>query len=324
MTLFGSMDREATGYRVFEFMEGYVANTDFEWYRFLHDRTFDEVNFWFPSGTQLLRRIKPGAPFFFKLKKPYYAVAGYGYFARSSVAPAWLAWESFGEKNGAPSLAAFLDRIEKYQPRLLNVRSGDQVVGCLMISEPVFFDQGDWVKQPEDWARQNVRGEYYDLSVGEGLRIYLECRARSGQVAEAPPTDMPGRYGDPILVKPRLGQGTFRMAVMDAYSRACAVTGEHSLPALEAIHIRPYSDQGTHDVSNGLLLRRDIHSLFDRGYVTVTPDHHFEVSARLREEFENGRSYYPLNGQLIQVPADDSERPNRTQLIWHNENVFRE
>lgn len=52
--------------------------------------------------------------------------------------------------------------------------------------------------------------------------------------------DIP-RYGGPQRVAPRLGQGTFRVAVLEAYSRACCVTGEHSLPALEASHIRPFA-----------------------------------------------------------------------------------
>jgi putative restriction endonuclease len=56
------------------------------------------------------------------------------------------------------------------------------------------------------------------------------------------------------------------------------------LPALEAAHIRPYADGGVHEARNGLLFRRDIHSLFDAGYVTVTPDLLFEVSGRIREE----------------------------------------
>ena len=58
------------------------------------------------------------------------------------------------------------------------------------------------------------------------------------------------RYGAPVLVRPRLGQGTFRVAVMDAYARTCAVTGEHSLPALEAAHIRAYTSSGPHEVKN--------------------------------------------------------------------------
>jgi hypothetical protein len=53
------------------------------------------------------------------------------------------------------------------------------------------------------------------------------------------------RYGAPVLVPPRLGQGAFRVAVTDAYGRSCAVTREHSLPVLEAAHIQPYALGGT-------------------------------------------------------------------------------
>ncbi|MEX1245060.1 MAG: HNH endonuclease [Thermoanaerobaculia bacterium] len=307
-------------------MEGYVANTDFEWHQFLRVRELDEVNFWFPSGVQLLKRIRPGAPFFFKLKKPHYAIAGWGYFARSSAIPAWLAWESFREANGAPDYDVFLSRIEKYQPLAAGVSRGDQVVGCLMISQPVFFAEVDWIRQPSDWARHNVRGEYYDLLQGEGSRIYQEslARTRGGDLREVSESLLPlDRYGSPILVRPRLGQGTFRVAVTDAYSRSCAVTGEHSLPALEAAHIRPYSRSGSHEVTNGLLLRSDIHRLFDLGYVTVAPSHTFHVSRRLREDYSNGRSYYPLDGRAIELPRASPEHPDLRQLAWHSEEVFR-
>jgi predicted restriction endonuclease len=73
------------------------------------------------------------------------------------------------------------------------------------------------------------------------------------------------------------------VAVTDAYGRSCAVTREHSLPVLEAAHIRPCAQAGAHDVRNGLLLRSDLHRLFDIGYVTVTPD--------LRLEVRNGRKH---------------------------------
>ena len=91
------------------------------------------------------------------------------------------------------------------------------------------------------------------------------------------------RYGAPTLIRPRLGQATFRVVVTDAYDRRCSITRERTLPALEAAHIRPYADGGNHSPSNGLLLRRDIHALFDAGYVTVTPTLRFE------DEFDESR-----------------------------------
>jgi putative restriction endonuclease len=111
--------------------------------------------------------------------------------------------------------------------------------------------------------------------------------------------------------------------VTDLYHRRCAITGERTLPALEAAHIRPYAEGGRHEASNGLLLRRDIHSLFDDGYVTVTPDLRFEVSRRIREEFENGRHYYALQGQEIAAPSTLAHRPDPEALRWHNTELFK-
>ena len=130
-------------------------------------------------------------------------------------------------------------------------------------------------------------------------------------------------YTGVLGFRPRLGQGAFRIVVTDSYRRRCAVTGERTLPALDAAHIRPYAEGGAHEATNGVLLRRDIHSLFDAGYVTITPSLDFEVSSRIREEYENGRLYYALHGQRISPPDDPRRRPDTSALAWHNETVFR-
>jgi putative restriction endonuclease len=70
------------------------------------------------------------------------------------------------------------------------------------------------------------------------------------------------------------------------------MSGERTLPVLEAAHIRPFSHTQDHSLSNGLLLRSDLHKLFDLVYVGVHPKTlRIEVSRKLREEFENGREY---------------------------------
>jgi putative restriction endonuclease len=130
------------------------------------------------------------------------------------------------------------------------------------------------------------------------------------------------RYGQPILTLPRLGQGSFRILVTDAYERRCAVTNERTLPALDAAHIKPYSESGQHVVSNGILMRRDLHALFDRGYITITPSMNVEVSRRIKEEFENGRDYYRYHGSTIRVPANPTNYPSRDYLEWHNSNIY--
>jgi len=62
--------------------------------------------------------------------------------------------------------------------------------------------------------------------------------------------------------------------------------------------------------------------LRDRGYVTVTPDYRFQVGRRLREDWQNGRTYYPLHGTRVHVPDDPALRPAPELLAWHNEHVF--
>jgi putative restriction endonuclease len=99
-------------------------------------------------------------------------------------------------------------------------------------------------------------------------------------------------FGKELTTRPRLGQGGFRVMVMDEYSRRCAITGEKTLPVLEAAHIKPYAENGPHQVSNGILMRSDLHTLFDNGYMTLTKEFNIEVSRRIREEFSNGREYY--------------------------------
>jgi putative restriction endonuclease len=136
---------------------------------------------------------------------------------------------------------------------------------------------------PDDFKGPTVQGKTYDLTTGEGERIWLECRARasgrhrgSSIIADAP---IGSGYGAPVAVRPRLGQRSFRVVVLDSYGRRCAITNEKTLPALEAAHIRDYRDVQEHAISNGILFRADIHKLFDSGYVTVTPDYHFGLLA---------------------------------------------
>jgi putative restriction endonuclease len=112
------------------------------------------------------------------------------------------------------------------------------------------------------------------------------------------------------------------MFVTDIYNRRCAVTAETTLPALQAAHIKPYGLSGPHDPRNGLLLGSGLHTLLDRGYVTVTPELRFEVSRRIKEEFENGRDYYALHGRAARPPDRADLAPSHEFLDWHAANVF--
>jgi putative restriction endonuclease len=313
-------------------MDGTVAITDHGWYEFLlAQHGLDEVNFWTPSAHWGFRGAV-GSPFFFKLKARYgHAICGFAFFARYTRLPDWLAWETFEAKNGCPTLESMRQRIRGIRARIdYRAEVPSNEIGCILLAQPTFFQPDEWVPGPADWPPANLRHKRYDLTTGEGRRVWEEClvRVRSSQrnLAGSQPSPPPGelpRYGTPQLIQPRLGQGIFRVAVMDAYSRACAVTQEHSLPALEAAHIQPYAKDGPHEVRNGVLFRADLHRLFDQGYVTITPQHRLEVSPRLRQDYQNGRSYYPFHGQELCLPVSLDDAPSAEFLRWHNERVYR-
>lgn len=313
-------------------MRSVILVTDHDWFEFLSGQPeLDEVNFWRPSDTGT-PGFPAGTPVLFKLKKRFGGhVVGFGVFHSHVVLPAWRAWDVFGERNGAPTFEVMRQRIERLRRGTSGgpSASGGFDIGCLLLSKPVFLRQQDWVAPPRDWHDNIVQGKGYDLAQGEGARVWHEVGLRATaypvgrELLDRHREEAP-RYGEAILVRPRLGQGTFRLAVTDAYGRACAVTTEHSLPVLEAAHIRPFADGGPHEVSNGLLLRTDIHRLFDTGYVTVTPDHHFVVSGRLKDEYENGRTYYKMHGTRIHLPRDPRDYPDPAKLEWHAREVFRE
>ncbi len=82
---------------------------------------------------------------------------------------------------------------------------------------------------------------------------------------------IPGGYGDPLTTRPRLGQGTFRAVVTDLYERRCAITQEKALPAWRRLRFIPFHDLPEHEVTNGILLRSDVHRLFDAGYSLSHP-----------------------------------------------------
>jgi putative restriction endonuclease len=308
-------------------MNGWIGITDHEWFSFLSRQPgIDEVNFWQPGGRTLFKALRPGEPFLFKLHAPHHFIAGGGFFAHSTIMPVSLAWEAFGEKNGATSLREMRRLIEKRRGQESLFEDYD--IGCILLQSPFFFHRNEWIPIPPDFSLNIQSGKRYNLLEGHGRRLWAEVELRVAGLGRASSVireiaQPEQRYGEPTIVLPRLGQGSFRLIVTDVYQRRCAITQEKVLPALEAVHIKPYSAGGEHRIQNGILMRSDIHKLFDTGYVTVTPEHRFEVSKRIREEFENGGYYYTFHGKRIYVPSKPDLKPGGEFLTWHNETVFR-
>jgi putative restriction endonuclease len=312
-------------------MRFYLGVTDTNWFNFLSKINPEDVNFWRPGGLKNFKIISSGAPFLFKLKTPINAIGGLGFFSSHTYLPLTITWDTFGIRNGCDSLSGLSKMILGHRNDHTDI---NPVIGCTILTNPIFFKKEDWIEVPSNWANSIVQGKSYDTQDAVGKHIWNKVEilleryliadkideGKSQLILEEPAAPTYGR----ILTKVRLGQGAFRILVTDAYQRRCSISGEKTLPVLEAAHIKPYSLSGPNFISNGILLRSDIHKLFDSGYITITQELRVEVSKRIKEEFQNGKEYYQYHGkEILLLPERIIDKPDRKYLEWHNLNIYK-
>jgi putative restriction endonuclease len=132
-----------------------VAVTDGDWFDHLRvNSQLSEVNFWSPSATNF-RALEPGEFFLFKLHAPRNFIVGGGVFAYANSLPCSLAWEAFGESNGASSLVEMRTRIAKYRRAAPSDRT-DFAIGCRILTQPFFLPEQRWIPVPESWSSNIV------------------------------------------------------------------------------------------------------------------------------------------------------------------------
>lgn len=307
-------------------VRAYVGVTDVEWARHLASSRADEVNFWRPAGDRAFRALEVGEPFFFKTHYPDNRVVGGGFFSGFASLTISDAWRIYGTANGASTLEEMRARVGRYR-RVQLSRADDPKIGCVFIRDVRFFEEP--AAAPPDFAANVVQGKsysfsdpatspYFDLLFARLLGITVELEL-------FPSWHRPGPvWGDPRLARTRLGQRAFQGVVRSAYSHRCAVTGDRIRPVLQAAHVRPLTQGGEHRLDNGLLLRSDVHTLFDAGYLGINPHYTLEVSPLLRAEFGNGEEFYQraASKEPIAVPARPPDQPAREFLEWHLAEVF--
>jgi hypothetical protein len=164
-------------------VRAFVAVTDKDWYQFLAGRPeLDEVNFWQPGGNRVFRALSPGEPLLFKLHYPDNAIVGGGFLAHASLIEASLAWDAFGEKNGAGSYAEMRRRIERYRRASTDPRASYQI-GCIVLgtgstrwqlritrsSSGCASTEGNWRSNRATTCRQ-------DLHAGEHVESLVDPR----------------------------------------------------------------------------------------------------------------------------------------------------
>lgn len=295
-----------------------VGVTDRNWLDYFRQRPYlTEMNFWRPGTPHT--RVEPGTLWVFLLKPN--VVAGCAFVEVESSLPLSVAWDAFQNANGFDTKEEFFARIRELRR---GDTTGDSEIGCVGLTSPVFFDSPfDFVPFQSTWTNRSQPTKRYSTSTPEGSALWREIQNR---LSAAPVSPFAGEHREALIQRlrnVRIGQGGFRTLIIEAYERRCAVTGERSLPALEAAHIKPFSLVQNHATPNGILLRADIHKLFDSGYVSVDPKLRFHVSKSLKEQYSNGRIYYELEGREIRTPTAVTDRPGQEYLEWHYAEVFR-
>jgi putative restriction endonuclease len=154
-----------------------VAVTDGDWFDFLRARPhLPEVNFWAPSGANF-KALEEGELFLFKLHAPRNVIVGGGVFFRADTLPCSLAWEAFGEANGAASLTDMRARVAKYR-RADRADRSDFHVGCRILTQPFFWPEERWISVPASWATNIVSFKRYSTDEADGRRLWDGSRAR--------------------------------------------------------------------------------------------------------------------------------------------------
>lgn len=326
-----------------------VGVTDSRWAAFLRDTpTLMEANFWQPSPHGF-KALSGGQPFLFKTKSPAKhrdvdmpsnSLVGGGFFQEYFELRVSEAWQIWARGNGVGSEQDLLARVQEYRAGRQLDHEPDPYIGCIALRNLFFPTRGEELPQPPNWSANNVTIEGYDV-VGHNRKAdadyvlqafqFMQSNARvdphwDRDLVDADLAWDGPKFGDPVLALPRLGQAAFRHAVDEAYEYRCAVTSSRTYPSLEAAHIRDYaSGGGTHAVSNALLLRSDVHALYDRGYLGIDADLRLRVSPALKMNGWNGVEFYEreADGFRIAVPDNSRNQPDRDALAWHFETRFR-
>lgn len=165
-------------------------------------------------------------------------------------------------------------------------------------------------------------GEFFTLEqwgrVSDGAELYDDLEAENyHMVAEDFDPDAYDSERDVRLraLAVRHGQGLFRAQVLMAYDRRCAISGSSAVPALDAAHIHPYGGRATNNITNGLLLRTDIHKLFDLGLIAVDTRSMTQILSPVLQ----GTEYEEFHGRPLLLPRHPSLQPSTKSLDQHRD-----
>ena len=193
-------------------------------------------------------------------------------------------------KDGGSWLHLGLAFVEKY----------DSELDMFWLHGPVDYEMGSGLSPyPPAGAVEYDSGSWEGRPDGDGLKA----------IADKLPPESDERDRVVAEIVRRKGQAEFRRRLVDAYGGRCAISRYDVEPALEAAHISSYLGPKSQLVTNGLLLRTDLHALYDRSLITVSPELRVRISPKIGES-----KYASLDGRQLAVPKDRAAWPSEERL----------
>jgi hypothetical protein len=159
-----------------------------------------------------------------------------------------------------------------------------------------------------DWLKV-VHGEATSSLPISEHEVEVEAESEAAETTFDPADTTEAREKVKRAISLRRGQPKFRKALIKAYNGQCAVTSTPIESILEAAHIVPYQGAKTNHVTNGLLLRADIHTLYDLGLLAISEHYMIHIDETLRST-----EYGPLHKQIINLPKNKAKHPSKAAL----------
>lgn len=288
-----------------------IAPTDNDWFGFLKGTELNSyVNFWTPTPWNV-KKLNPSDRWYFLLKSPIREIGGFGEFVQYENLSTDEAWNKFGRRNGCQDKAEFQNRISHYIDKNsikfkgAPVQAKDYKLGCIILKNCEFWDE-EYFKKPSDFKiefpKQVVKFKYFNNP--DTLQKKEEL---------SPPDFIPIvslREENKRLVNQRAGQGDFKGKILKAYDNRCCITSETCPELLEAAHIQKYINENSNHIQNGLLLRVDLHRLFDSGLLNIDDSYSVQISPELKST-----AYTILQDKKIILPRARYNHPSKEALI---------
>lgn len=286
-----------------------ISPTDKDWFNYLKNSGLNSyVNFWTPTPWNI-KQLQKGNRLYFMLKSPIRKIGGFGEFVEYKNLTAADAWIEFGFRNGRASRQEFINQIQKYIDKnsakfgKRNINISTYKIGCVILNNCQFWESDKFItanNQNIYFASQIVKIKYlkqYDPF------LQAQNDQNNFSLVNEPRND---RH---VESNGREGQGEFKGKILRAYNNRCCISGETTPELLEAAHIQEYKNKKSNHVQNGLLLRVDLHRLYDNGLLFIDSNYKIHISKLILSQ-----QYRQYHGQTIELPTSTNEHPSKDTL----------